>query len=108
MHWAEESGDAIDPDIMKIYYQRHKRYPPEYYRQPLLTYEEKSIRDIFNELCTEKQTDYGRIPHSKIKSFCDYYKMDFDYILYIIRRLEDEVFKILKKREEKENKKIKK
>ena len=51
---------------------------------------------MFNELATERLFDGGYIPHSKIREFCDNYSLDFSRILYIMRRIESEVYKILR------------
>lgn len=67
-----------------------------YYEEPTLTFEERGLRDMFNELATERMVDGGYIPHSKILSFCERYELDFERILYIMRRIENEVYKILR------------
>lgn len=86
----------MEPKALRLHKDRYGDYPEIYYQEPILPYAGYIIKDMFNELCTEKQTDYGRIPFSKIKAFCDYYKIvDFRRFLYIIRRLEDEVYEIM-------------
>lgn len=86
----------LEPKSLKAYYTKYGHYPAVYYEEPSLTFEERVLRDMFNELATERTIEGGYIPHSKIKAFCDYYKADFDRILYIMRRIESEVYKILR------------
>ena len=86
----------FDTAYLEGYKARHGKYPPEYYEEPTLTYIERKLRDMFNELATERLFDGGYIPHSKIREFCDYYSLDFSRILYIMRRIESEVYKILR------------